>query len=329
MKHPMSVYFDITNKCNKKCYVCPVRERDFALGEMSANLFKKVVNALPKGTELDLHQSGEPLLHKELWYLLRHAKLQGRYVRFTTNGLLLDERKKELVNLVDEITISLMDTTAIESVKNFLKYKGGRKPKVFIKGFLKKGAVVEGKNLTPDVVEGGKDVCLAWIELLALGCHQKIGQIHDLDNPTKRKAKTPCPKLISAPVITWDGLVLLCCRDFHRKTVTGDLRKESLVQILPRHEAIYKEQEKGIFTGLCDGCNHIERESEVWGLVAKNKKKPKEVKKEEPKPVAPKKKVVKKKPKKEPVVIKKRPKKKAEPKKVTKKVAKRKPKKRV
>lgn len=238
---------------------------------MDWGLFRHVAKQLPVETILDLHQTGEPLLHPDIVDFCMYGVNRGHRVEFSTNGLLLDHMLG-LINNVDVVTVSLMDTSAFESVKTFLSAKGDKKPVVFIKAFLKQGLKVYSHKVVSDMIHGGSEVSTAWMELLKLGAKQKFGQIQDLDNPPNEKNDDPCPKLLSSPVITWDGKVLLCCRDFFRKTVTGDVTKEPLGTILQRHEEIYEEQKGGYFKGFCKGCNHLHRDKEVWKLIALNEK---------------------------------------------------------
>jgi len=243
-----------------------MRDRNFTLGDMNLDLFKSVVDQLPKGTKINLHQSGEPLLHPQFPEMCEYGKSRGMYVMVTTNGILLGKIKESIAGVIDEVTISLMDTSAVESAYDFTEHRKGTT--VFAKAFLKEEIKINGCALRSSMIQGGLKLCTHWERLIDIGAKQKLGQIQNLEVPLCEKNDDPCPKIMSAPVVTWDGLMLLCCRDFFRKTVTGDLNKESFATVFEKHIKIYEEQKRGIFKGLCDGCNHHHRDKEVWKLIA-------------------------------------------------------------
>jgi pyruvate-formate lyase-activating enzyme len=270
---PKSVYFDITTRCNKRCEVCPVRDRNIPMGDMDLGFYKSVIDQLRKDTMVYLHQSGEPLLHPDLHEMCVYAKKKGMITSLATNGLLLDELKEKLVDVLDVAWVSFMDLTAVESIEKFLRFKGMRHPVTFIKAFLVQDYKYEGRVLDYNDFNGGRELVDEWVRLTKIpdvNVKQGLGQIYDLDNPPNEKNEDPCPKLKDAPCIKWDGKVVLCCRDFFGESESGDLTKESFADVMKRHHKIYAEQQAGDFKGFCVGCNHLHRDKEVWKVVGKN-----------------------------------------------------------
>jgi len=268
---PITVYFDVTSRCNKACPVCPLRDRKIPPGDMDFDFYKSIIDQLPPETTVSLHQTGEPTLHPRLSDMARYAKVHGLFVSFTTNGLLLGKLREELVEIVDSIWVSFMDVSAVDSIEIFLRYKGMRNPNTFIKAFFIREYTFQGRMPKIDEVYGGREVYDEWIRLTNLPnvlVSQGMGHIQDLDNPPCKENKDACPKLIGAPVVTWDGKMILCCRDFFRKSITGDLTKEPFYDVFERHKEIYREQKKGVFKGICKGCDHLHREDHLWATIA-------------------------------------------------------------
>ena len=95
---PTYVMFDLTNKCNAACVMCP-QSTGFAgvsdLKMLKKETFFRVIDQCV-GRKIDLIRvtaDGEPMIHPEFWTLLEYAK--GKNVGpigLTTNGSTLNER---------------------------------------------------------------------------------------------------------------------------------------------------------------------------------------------------------------------------------------------
>jgi len=121
------VNIGVSDRCNQRCIMCSehspycadggrrmaaedvLDERDF--GIMPADMYRSLLRDLvAMGTrEVELCGLGEPLVHPQLFEMLRLAKERGLWVRLVTNASLLDEEKcGELVALgLDELHISI------------------------------------------------------------------------------------------------------------------------------------------------------------------------------------------------------------------------------
>ncbi|HVH77947.1 MAG TPA: radical SAM protein [Stellaceae bacterium] len=107
---PVCLYLETTNRCNLLCTTCP---RTFEAleppGDMSWELFSKIVDQFPRIARVVLHGVGEPMMVRELSRMIRYLKDRGTYVLFNTNGTLLTRRKgQELIDSgLDELRLSL------------------------------------------------------------------------------------------------------------------------------------------------------------------------------------------------------------------------------
>ena len=90
------VYVEITNICNRSCSFCPGTKR--ALRKMNIDEFSLITDKLRGITEyLYLHVMGEPTTHKDLPDFIGLASEKGFKCAITTNGTLLDKRRRELL----------------------------------------------------------------------------------------------------------------------------------------------------------------------------------------------------------------------------------------
>ena len=90
------VYLEITNICNKSCSFCPKNRR--VPHSMTMEEFDLAVRSIAPVTDyLYYHVMGEPLLHPLLPTFIRRAAELGLKSAVTTNGTLLPDRGRELI----------------------------------------------------------------------------------------------------------------------------------------------------------------------------------------------------------------------------------------
>lgn len=108
MKSFSRIYIEITNVCNLSCSFCigNVRAPRFMSTEQFAHVIEQ---AKPYTKHVYLHVLGEPLAHPQLEEILTVAHHFGMSVNITTNGTLLANTQKVLLNApaLRKISISL------------------------------------------------------------------------------------------------------------------------------------------------------------------------------------------------------------------------------
>ena len=107
---PICVYLETTNRCNLLCTTCPRTYEELEPpADMSWDLFRRIVDQLPRIERAVLHGVGEPMLVKRLPDMVRYLKDRGTYVLFNTNGTVLNEKNgRALIDAgLDELRVSL------------------------------------------------------------------------------------------------------------------------------------------------------------------------------------------------------------------------------
>jgi radical SAM protein with 4Fe4S-binding SPASM domain len=112
----VSLFLELTNKCNFHCEFCPSDSQSRAIGFMELNLAKRMIDeTADKGlaTQILLHLMGEPTLHPKLTEILGHAAGRQLKTELVTNGSALVAKTipKILDNLYGTVIASLMTPT--------------------------------------------------------------------------------------------------------------------------------------------------------------------------------------------------------------------------
>lgn len=94
---PVWFQFEVTNRCNFDCAMCPRSSSKVEIRDMPFHLYERLLSGLPTQGLVSLLGLGEPLLHGRIFDMVRLAKRRGNEVSITTNGSLLDHKKRRAV----------------------------------------------------------------------------------------------------------------------------------------------------------------------------------------------------------------------------------------
>lgn len=108
LKAPLRITWDITKKCNLFCLHCYNRSGS-SDNELNLQEIKKILkNIIESDIFIVTLSGGEPLLKKELWFILEILNDNGIKTNLITNGTLLDEKISEkLSKYVSDVQISI------------------------------------------------------------------------------------------------------------------------------------------------------------------------------------------------------------------------------
>lgn len=138
-----AVFLEVTNHCNFRCHFCPQeiskRSREHMNTELAKNLIQQLHDASYRNN-LYFHILGEPLLHPDMFEILRFASKRNPRSILFTNGSLFTKNNIESVfeacpyelmismQLVDEQTFSLRGSSMswsqyVSRIRNTVHYK--------------------------------------------------------------------------------------------------------------------------------------------------------------------------------------------------------------
>lgn len=234
--YPLFIHLELTNKCQKKCWMCGRRkiEKDYPYlanfnKNMDFNLVKKIAQQLPKNTIVHMHNNGEPLLYPKLKQAIKQFK--HCITHFDTNAILLLDKKDDIINNLDILTISVIENDPLgieqfEIVKEFLKIKKDKKPRVV---FRLLGEVSTPQIYTDDLWYplAKKYNCI----IATRAIHSPMGSY----NYTK-KVTIPeygiCQEILTHMSIDVDGDVFPCVRfNPFKLNKIGSVKESSIINI--------------------------------------------------------------------------------------------------
>lgn len=262
---PYTVAIDPSNLCNFRCNFCAIQYKEeklnFKKQFMSFELFKKIIDDLKAFPEklkvLRINGQGEPLLNPDICDMIRYAKEShvADYIETITNGSRLNPslNRKLIDSGIDRIRISVeaLDREGYQKIAgvemDFEEFLANIEDLHDISGQCEIYCKIV------DVAVPTEELKNKFFELFGKICDRifidnvvplwsdfdevnavvgKGGGVHG----QKIKNVTVCPYPFYSLIINSDGDVTVCCADWKRKLVLGNLQGKSLLEIWQGNE---------------------------------------------------------------------------------------------
>lgn len=272
------IYVEITNVCNLSCGFCPktTRVKEF----MSLELFTRVIEeSKDLCDEITMHVMGEPLLHKEFKRFVELCEEKEIRINLTTNATLIDKHFDTLLNkTIRRVNFSFQDfksnnlneNEVLKNIFKFTKLANGKREDMIIIYRLW-NLDNENNNDNEKIIKKIEEEFDCNILNQDFKISEKVvGQtyIHydyEFVWPSESKENRVngyCHGLSTHIAILVDGSVIPCCLDNEGKINLGNIKENSLSEILESKKA------KDMYTGfkgrklvdeLCKQCSYIKR----------------------------------------------------------------------
>jgi len=244
---PLLLMLEVTNACNLKCKMCANHKMTRPKGMMSKDLGIKVIQeAAQIGIrEIALYTTGEPLLYPHLETLIVEAKKNNIYCYLTSNGLLLDQDKVNMLcrSGLDSFKFSIdgSNKEEYESIRrggNFetllnnvqllrdTRDRNNSKLKIICAMVIieeNQNHPKEFKKLFEHIAD---DILISKAVNLGGKYMNNLFNERILNNEL-----CPCRLLWDRIIINYDGKVTACCIDFDAELVYGDYKHNTLKTI--------------------------------------------------------------------------------------------------
>lgn len=231
---PLNIYVEPGNRCNYKCDCCPESLSDFAEQQggwhkLSWADWESVAGKIEEFgvpmKSLHFYMLGEPLLNPFTTDFIADAKARNLAEKtiLTTNGVLVKKYAENLVSCgLDYLRVSIYeqyrkDWEKIASGLYMLKKLRGtrEKPFIYVKAFRPVPAIAMFPKVADEVVFENQH---NW------NGDEKLG-------PTFHGDKNACPLPFYTLVVHSDLKVSVCCVDWNKQLLVGDLKKQTLKDV--------------------------------------------------------------------------------------------------
>ncbi len=248
---PIRMWVEPTNVCNLKCKMCSPQSSGVKLkrGFMEFSLFKRIIDeAKDVVYDINLHHTGESLLHPEIIEMIRYAKKAGMYTRLHTNATLLNEKKARGILDVELDFLSFSfdgyDKEVYESIRRganfektlgniltFLhlkKEQGKQRPFTFFEviNFSGKTDDTARQQAFKQQFEG-----LPLDKFVVKAPHNWGGTYDTGENPFHPEKYCACTFPWYALVVFWNGNVSPCPQDSFNNLCLGNVNESNIREI--------------------------------------------------------------------------------------------------
>jgi radical SAM superfamily enzyme YgiQ (UPF0313 family) len=252
---PKYLSIQTTSVCNASCLFCPYDgiKSLFPAKTMEASLYKKIIDESSRHKEIEriiLYMNNEPLTDPDIIGRINYAKekLPGVGVHLLTNGTLLDDRmadqliksrldwlgisfhgiRKETI----EKTMGISYDLAFSRINNFIeKVKKNKNLKEYLMVTLIKHKFLseEEKN---QAIKFWKSKGIERISYFKKPI-SRAGNVKRLPKVYNQGKITGCKSIWADEMlhIVEDGKVVLCCMDWKREVVLGDLNNQTVKEV--------------------------------------------------------------------------------------------------
>ena len=239
---PSWIELSLIDACNRKCIFCPKNDKSVApdtYQKMSRLLIDKLANDLKKikyGGSVTLCGYGEPLLHKDIEYIVKKLSMVSN-VEIVTNGDVLNHKllNKLFLSKAGRVLVSMYDgPEQVDKFKNIIKKSGVPDDFVILRDRWYDDTQNFGVKLT-----------------------NRAGTI-DTGNQIKNDVHTTCYYPAYQFLVDWNGDVFLCPQDWQRRITMGNMMQEDIFKIWTNK--IFSKYRKNLLNGKrcvspCSECN--------------------------------------------------------------------------
>jgi len=239
---PSWIELSLIDACNRKCIFCPKNDKSVApdtYQKMSRLLIDKLANDLKKikyGGSVTLCGYGEPLLHKDIEYIVKKLSMVSN-VEIVTNGDVLSHKllNKLFLSKAGRVLVSMYDgPEQVDKFKNIIKKSGVPDDFVILRDRWYDDTQNFGVKLT-----------------------NRAGTI-DTGNQIKNDVHTTCYYPAYQFLVDWNGDVFLCPQDWQRRITMGNMMQEDIFKIWTNK--IFSKYRKNLLNGKrcvspCSECN--------------------------------------------------------------------------
>ena len=277
---PQRVQIQTQSGCNGRCVFCPNEETlkaGISQGKMPETLFQKIIDDLAQTNpnRVSLYLMNEPMADKRLPEFIQYTaeRIPETSTLVTTNGTYLNEERAEaminaglkrlkvsLQSLDPERNREIMGYSSEKVIEGVLATKRVM-DRMRSKKFDLRVSMVVTKQNRGEISEARKFWRRHGVRLVTSALENRGGNIANAEemNDGEMKLRDNCIRPSREMCILYNGDVALCCVDWHRRVILGNVAERHVAQVWNDHpvEQIrqgFRERKAELLPDLCLNC---------------------------------------------------------------------------
>ena len=272
------ITIEVTNRCGAKCIMCPREKMKQNLEVMPFDVYKKTVDdAFSCGVELiDLCGYGDVFLDRNLMEKVKYTKEinpKSKVYISTTGNAMIEKYHEQILEYVDILKLSIYGVTKeiYENVMGGIKFE---KSYQNINSFLSKDKTKKVFTIGNFILmQENKHQMQEWIDYW----EPKLSEVYVwkphnyVDGRSYRKidknSQKTCGRPLEGPLnIAVNGKAHVCCFDYNKEMIVGDIKTQKISEILNSEEmkSIQLKHEENNFKDLiCEKCDQLNKDDTV------------------------------------------------------------------
>ncbi len=254
----MKINFESSTFCNARCTFCPRYEMTRPMGEMSDELFHKIIkDGKAMGVKYySPFMNGEPFVFPRIWEWLDYMEKEEVMVSLYTNAEFMDVDRLVKYKNIWYVNCSLNAATK-ETYDKVMRGPDYERVLKNIRDLFRKApfSVRVSFIITSDNVHEVEQFKSMYRRRKFCGFANWTG---DKQNSLARSGdRVPCNVLFTQMFVLWNGLVVPCCMDYNGKQILGDANRQTLKEI--RDNAAWmrdKHRRHEFDIPVCQNCNY-------------------------------------------------------------------------
>ncbi len=249
---PKAIEFQTASFCNGGCSICPYKEVSTKLpaGVIEEDIFKRLVDEISEHEEVRIipYFNNEPFLDKKFVDRLRYIRsvCPKHVIEISTNISMLTSNVLDKMDglYIDDLRISFFsfNEKSYENIMTGLNWdvsktnldnlvKNNRYKRIFGKISI---VNVDIEELKKEDIDLAKKYCEEkGLSYEFWGFFDRAGNVKNRTNNVHKEVVRGCEqnRPIERMHIIFDGKVILCCMDWKREYILGDLKMDSIKEI--------------------------------------------------------------------------------------------------
>lgn len=284
-KRQESITIEPFNVCNLNCVMCPYQKMTRPKVKMPMNIFKKIVDEAKDANikNINMTSYNEAFLDDLLFERIKYIKQNKLTVSFFSNGTTLTKEKIEkLLSCPPDLLIFSFDSNNKKTYEyirkganfdktrqNIINLINQKKKKKMLLPIIQINMVIMNKNKKE--IDSFKKFWNKKADRIDFGTvdNRTDNSVLKIIGKSQTKTPYPCKRAFYDLGVLSDGRVTFCeCQDFDGKFIVGDIKKQSLKEILNSEKYnAYKKAHldfKGDKIPLCKNCTYLYKSCFDW-----------------------------------------------------------------